>query len=322
MAQQEAIRERGRGRRARTPSEIPGRGWKDVLLRTWNETGRDNISIIAAGVAFYGFLSIFPALAALVSLYGLAFGTAEMQQHIAQLQAVLPREAADILNAELQRIVTGAETKLSISFVISLMLALWSANRGMDAMFTALNIVYDEEDHRNFFTRTALTLLFTFGAVLFALLALLIIVGVPIVINFLGLPQGTQALIGILTWLILLAGGIIALGILYRFVPYRERPRWRWVSWGSVLAVVIWLAGSLLFSWYVASFGNYNESYGSLGAVVVLLMWFYISAYVVLLGAELNSEMEHQTAEDTTEGRSKPLGQRGAYVADTIGEAH
>jgi len=322
MAQQQTIGESGHGRRATKPSEIPSRGWKDILLRIWDETGQDNISIIAAGVAFYGFLSVFPALAALVSLYGLAFGTAEMHQHVAQLEAVLPREAADILNTELQRIVTGAETKLSVGFVISLLLALWSANRGMSAMFTALNIVYDEEEHRNFFTRTALTLLFTFGAILFALLALLVIIGVPIVMNFVGLPQGAQALVGIVTWLILAIGAMIALGILYRFVPYRNPPRWRWVSWGSVLAVVIWLAGSLLFSWYVASFGSYNETYGSLGAVVVLLMWFYISAYVVLLGAELNAEMEHQTAQDTTEGHPKPLGQRGAYVADTVGQAH
>ena len=309
-----------RGRMAETPREIPAAGWRDVLWRVKDEMSKDNLSLVAAGVAFYALLAIFPALAAIVSIYGLVADPQTVEQQLAATSEVLPADARSIIEEQLTRVTSGASAALSLGAIFSLLLALWSANKGTQSLITALNIVYDEEEKRGFVRLTLVSLALTLGVILFVIVGLAAIAALPALLGNLGLPEDIQRLASWLRWPILGIGFVIGLAIFYRFAPSRDEPRWRWVSWGAVLATVLWLIGSALFSWYVSNFGSYNETYGSIGAVVVLMMWFWLSALIVLLGAELNAEMEHQTERDTTRGHGQPIGERGAYVADTVGE--
>jgi membrane protein len=308
-----------RGRQARRPRDIPRPGWRDIALRVKEETTRDNLSIIAAGVAFYAMLAIFPALAALVSIYGLVADPAQVSQHMASIGQVLPEQAYQILDQQLSSVAGSAGGALTIGAIGGLLLALWSAARGMKAMLLALDITYDEEEKRGFLRFNALALLLTLGAVLFILLALALIAILPAILGQLGLPETVQTLLVWLRWPLLGLLVILGVAVLYRFGPDRDQPRWRWVSLGAVLATVLWLVVSALFSWYVSNFGSYQETYGAMGAVVILLMWFYITAYAILLGAEINAEMEHQTEADTTRGAERPMGERDAHMADSRG---
>jgi membrane protein len=308
-----------RGRQARRPRDIPRPGWRDIALRVKEETTRDNLSIIAAGVAFYAMLAIFPALAALVSIYGLVANPAQVSQHMASIGQVLPEQAYQILDQQLSSVAGSAGGALTIGAIGGLLLALWSAARGMKAMLLALDITYDEEEKRGFLRFNALALLLTLGAVLFILLALALIAILPAILGQLGLPETVQTLLVWLRWPLLGLLVILGVAVLYRFGPDRDQPRWRWVSLGAVLATVLWLVVSALFSWYVSNFGSYQETYGAMGAVVILLMWFYITAYAILLGAEINAEMEHQTEADTTRGAERPMGERDAHMADSRG---
>ncbi len=309
-----------RGRGATTPVDIPPKGWRDILLRVWAGLGHDNVSIIAAGVAFYGMLAIFPAITSFVSIYGLLADPSDVQAQFTSLKGVMPEEAWSLLNDQLTAVASSSGRGLGLGALIGLIIALWSAGAGIRAMMTALNIAYREDEKRNFFRFYGTALLFTLGIVVVGLFSLGVIVVVPIVLNLIKLSALAEALFNVLPWLVLGFVITIALGALYRYGASRNSPKTRWVSPGAMLATGLWLASSLLFSFYVANFANYNQTYGSLGAVVILLMWFWISAYIVLLGAELNAEMEHQTAEDTTQGKPKPMGDRGAYVADHVGE--
>jgi membrane protein len=311
-----------RGREAEKPSEIPRKGWRDVAVRVKNEQSSDNLSIIAAGAAFYAMLAIVPALAAAVTLYGLVADPASIQQHLQAVADIIPPAAYEILQSQLSRIAQKAETALSIGLVVSLIAALWSANKGMKALITSLNIVYDEEENRGFFKLNLWSMLLTICAILFSLLALTAIVALPFIIDSLGLPEIISNVVVLLRWPLLALVGIVALALIYRYAPDRDRPRWQWVSWGSVLAAVMWIVASLLFSWYVSNFDSYNKTYGSMGTVVILMMWFFLSTYFLLLGGEINAEMEHQTRKDTTTGEARSMGQRGAYAADTLGEEH
>ncbi len=313
--------EDSRGRRASRPGEIPRKGWGDVLLRVKDEQSDDNLSIIAAGVAFYWFLAIFPALAAAVSIYGLAADPAQLQQQIDTLGTVLPPEAYRIIQAQLTTLVQHSGGALGLGMIFGILLTIWSANKGMKALITALNIVYDEQERRGFIKLNALSLLFTFCAILLGLVAISLVIAVPALIGLVGLSGTFQALLTYLRWPLLGVFLAFGLALAYRFLPDRDAPRWRWVSWGSVTATLLWLGGSALFSLYVSNFGSYGKTYGSMGAVAILLLWFYLTAYVILLGAELNAEMEHQTREDSTVGRPEPMGRRRAYVADTTGES-
>jgi membrane protein len=308
-----------RGRQARRLRDIPRPGWRDIALRVKEETTRDNLSIIAAGVAFYAMLAIFPALAALVSIYGLVADPAQVSQHMASIGQVLPEQAYQILDQQLSSVAGSAGGALTIGAIGGLLLALWSAARGMKAMLLALDITYDEEEKRGFLRFNALALLLTLGAVLFILLALALIAILPAILGQLGLPETVQTLLVWLRWPLLGLLVILGVAVLYRFGPDRDQPRWRWVSLGAVLATVLWLVVSALFSWYVSNFGSYQETYGAMGAVVILLMWFYITAYAILLGAEINAEMEHQTEADTTRGAERPMGERDAHMADSRG---
>jgi membrane protein len=284
------------------------------------QIGTDNISMIAAGVAFYGLLAIFPAITALVSIWGLIADPAQVQQQFAELREIAPADAWRLLDEQLRAVAASSPTGLGWGVALGILVALWSAGAGVRALIAALNIAYDEAEKRGFIKLYAVGFLLTVGLIGAAVLALLVIVAVPVVLQFLPLGALSSALIRALTWLVMAAIVIGGLGLLYRYGPSRSHARLRWVTWGAVAAVILWLLASLLFQIYVANFANYSATYGSLGAVIALLMWFWVSAFVVLLGAELNAEMEHQTRKDTTTGPKKPLGERGAYVADHVGE--
>jgi membrane protein len=309
-----------RGRAAETPREIPAAGWRDVLWRVKDQMSEDNLSLVAAGVAFYGLLAIFPAIAAVVSIYGLVVDPQTVSDQLAATSQVLPQETRGIIEEQLKRVTSSGSSALSLGALASILLALWSANKGTQSLITALNIVYDEREKRSFVRLTLISLGLTLAIMLFLIVGLAAIAALPALFGNLGLPDSVRQLASWLRWPVLGLGFVIGRAVLYRFAPSRDEPRWRWVSWGAVFATVVWLVGSALFSWYVSNFGSYNETYGSLGAVVVLLMWLWLSALIVLLGAELNAEMEHQTERDTTDDAPAPLGQRGAYVADTVGE--
>jgi membrane protein len=320
-ASPQAAAEKGRGRSADAPTEIPARGWKDILWRTYEEFNKDRIMSVAAGVTYYALLAVFPAIAALVSIYGLFADPGTIQDHLNTLSGVLPSGALDIIREQVIRIASQGGGTLGFGFIFGLGLSLWSSNAGMKAIFDALNIVYGEEEKRSFIKLNLLSLSFTLGAIAFILIALAGIIVLPIVLNFIGLGSGTEWLVSLARWPILLIGVIFGLSLIYRFGPSRDKAEWRWVTPGGIVAAVLWLAVSMVFSWYVANFGSYNETYGSLGAVIGFMTWIWLSTIVVLLGAEINAEMEHQTAKDTTEGTHQPMGTRGARMADTIGVA-
>ena len=310
-----------RGREARRPGEIPRKGWKDVLWRVKNQVKEDKLSIIAAGVAFYGLLAIFPALIALVSIYGLAFDPRQVEEQFSAMARVLPPDAANVILGQLHDLTSRDTAALGVAAIGGLLLALWSASSGMRTLMEALNVAYDEEERRGFLRFYGTALVLTLGAIFGALFAIVIVVGLPLVLRFLGLDETFKWLIAGAVWPVLIVTVMVGLSIVYRYGPCRRNARWRWVTPGSIAATVLWIIGSLLFSLYVTRFGSYNETYGSVGAIVILLMWFLLSSYAVLIGAELNSELERQTRKDTTEGREKPLGARGAYAADTVGES-
>ncbi|MDR7037735.1 MULTISPECIES: YihY/virulence factor BrkB family protein [Methylobacterium] len=315
-----AATETSRGRDATTPSEIPASGWKDIGLRVFHDISENRLVSVAAGVTFYVLLAIFPAVAALVSCYGLVADVSTINQHLASLQGVMPQGALDIVGEQVKRIAEKGDTTLGLTFFTGLLLSIWSANGGMKAVFDALNIVYEEREKRNFLWLNLRSLTFTAGALLFIVFALVGIVVLPVVFNTIGLSSDAWYL-ALLRWPVLLFGVLLGLALLYRYGPSRDAPRWRWVTWGSAIAAVLWLVASVGFSYYVSNFGKYNETYGSLGAAIGFMTWIWISTIIVLVGAEINAEMEHQTAKDTTVGRPQPLGTRQARMADTVGAA-
>lgn len=319
-AQLTAATQPERGRHAEGPTDIPASGWKDIAVRVYLEFNKDRVLAVAAGVTFYTLLALFPGIAALVTLYGLFADASAINDHLAQLHAVLPSGAVEIIGDQVKRIAAKPSGTLGLTFFTSLLISIWSANAAMKAMFDALNVVYEEDEKRNFFFLNLRSLTFTVGALIFIIIALNAIVVVPVMLNFFGL--GSEAwLIAALRWPALLVVILGTLSVLYRFGPSREHARWRWVGVGSLIAGLLWLVASLLFSWYVANFGTYNETYGSLGAVIGFMTWIWISSTIVLLGGEINAEIEHQTGRDTTTGHPLPMGTRQARMADTVGAA-
>jgi membrane protein len=314
------VAEPGRGRAAARPRKIPLKGWRDILWRTWTETRKDRLQIVAAGVTFYVLLALFPAMAAFVSLYGLFSDVNAVQKQLSQLAILLPPGALDLIGREMIRLATIHHASLSTAFVISLLLAFWSANAGMKALFDGLNIAYDETEKRGFVKLTLLTYGFTVGGLMFMVLVSGAMVAGPVVVQWLGLAWADVWWLP-LVWLMIFAVAVTLFSVVYRFGPSREHARWRWVTWGGVFAAVAWMAGSAGFSVYVNNFGHYDKTYGSLGAFVGFMVWLWFSILMVLLGAELNSEIEHQTAIDTTTGAPLPMGVRGAIMADTVGLA-
>ncbi|MBO1076533.1 YihY/virulence factor BrkB family protein (plasmid) [Roseomonas marmotae] len=306
------------GRDAANPSDIPKAGWWSILKRVATEANNDRVMTEAAGVTFYALLSLFPALTAIVSIYGLFADRATIQEHLAGLAGFLPEGGMTIINEQLERLVSSPQQALGFGVVAGLLVALWSANQGTKAMMDALNVVYEEEEKRGFIYRTLLSLGMTFGALIFVLIAMACIVVLPVVLNFLFLGEGPELLLRVARWPILLVAITALLAVLYRYGPSREKARWRWVSYGGIFAAVAWAIVSAGFTFYVGRFGNYDATYGSLGAVIGFMTWMWLSAIVVLVGAELNAEMEHQTARDTTTGPEQRMGKRGATMADTV----
>ena len=311
-------RQAARGRDAATPSEIPARGLRDVAIRVKHELDDDHTVVWSAGVAFFGFLAVIPALAAVVSIMGLVTSPSQAAARADDLFASLPTEAKELLTAQLESVAGKADASLSLSLLVSVLLSLWSASSGMGHLIEAVNVTYDEGNDRGWIRKKMISLAFTVGAVAFVLFALGGIAALPSILDWAGLPGWLQ----LVYWPLLLAGFAGGLAVLYRYAPDRDEPEWRWVSWGSVVAVGVWLLASIGFRIYAASFASYDESYGSLGAVVVLLLWLHLTAFAVLLGAQINAELEHQTAHDTTEGPDRPMGERDAVMADTRGESH
>ncbi|HEY7299635.1 MAG TPA: YihY/virulence factor BrkB family protein [Xanthobacteraceae bacterium] len=313
--------ESSRGRAARTPSEIPARGWKDILLRIYQNISKHRVVLVAAGITFYSILALFPAIAALVALYGLFADPTTIAGNLDQLSGFVPEGATAVIRDQLNRLAAQGSSTLGLAFIVGLAVSLWSANAGVKSLFDGLNIVYDEEDERSFIKLNLVSLAFTLATLALALVALAAIIVVPVVVNFFGLAQVTNLIMRIARWPLLLVVVAFALAVLYRYGPDRARAQWRWISWGSAFAAVGWLAVSILFSWYAANFGSYNKTYGSLGAIMGFMFWIWLSAIVILIGAEIDAEMEHQTARDTTTGAPKPMGERGAKMADTLGAA-
>jgi len=321
VAHQRDNGQEGRGRDATTPRQIPRPGWRDIALRVKEKVGKDNVSIVAAGVAFYALMAIFPALIALISLYGWFADPMQVEQQTAFLAGVLPQNVQSLLSTQMKDIARHAESTLGIGALAGFLVTLWSASKGIKTLFTALNIAYDEEEKRGFISLNALALVMTLGALVFGIITLALVAVLPALLGQLGLQAIARVAVSLVRWPLLAVAVIVALAVLYRYGPSRDQPQWTWVSGGAIVATVLWLVASILFSVYVANFGSYNQTYGSLGAVVVLLTWLYLSAFIVLMGAELNSEMEHQTTQDTTRGAEQPMGQRGAQKADTVGES-
>jgi membrane protein len=320
-AERKEVTERDRGRAAEKPSEVPAKGWKDIFWRVYEQVGEDRVLSVAAGVTFYSLLAIFPGIAAFVSLYGLAADATTIGQHLTLLSGFLPGGALQIIEEQVRNITSKPGGALGFAFFAGLAISLWSANAGMKAMFDALNIVYDEEEKRSFLKLNLVSLTFTAGAILFLLVALGAVVVIPVILKLIPFGGVIEGLLSLSRWPLLFLGVLFGLACLYRYGPSRDKAEWRWVTWGGGIAAAVWLVGSMLFSWYVANFGNYNETYGSLGAAIGFMTWIWLSTTVILLGGEINAELEHQTVKDTTEGAQQPLGARGARMADTVGEA-
>ena len=309
-----------RGRHAQAPTDIPAKGWRDVLLRVFHGISEDRITTISGGVTFFVLLALFPGLAGLISLYGLFADSSTIAQHLKSLEGVLPEGGMQILRDQLQQLTSQPPQKLGLATIASLAVSLWSANGGIKAMFEGLNAVYEEDEKRSFIKLNAISLALTLGGLAFVIASLLTITVVPNLLSFLGLPALSEV-VNIARWPVLLVVASLMIAVMYRFGPSRDQPQWRWISPGSIFAAVTWIVASLLFSWYAAHFGSYNKTYGSLGAAIGFMTWIWISTMVILVGAKINAELEHQTEADTTVGTPAPQGTRGARMADTVGQS-
>jgi membrane protein len=306
------------GIHAEKPTEIPWAGWKQIVKRAWAENKADNMPIIAGGVAFFGFLSIFPALIALLSLYGLVATPETVARQVESLSAQLPESAAQIIEEQLNAIVANSGSALTVGLIVSILAALWSASGGVGNLITAVNLAYDEVETRNFVKLKLMSLGLVLASIVFVLITFGLVAVVPAVLDALPLGVVGTILAQVVRWVLLLAVFAGALAVLYRVAPDRDAPRFTWVSLGAVVVTVVWAIVSVGFSLYVDNFGSYDKTYGAIAGVIVLMLWLYLTCYLILLGAEINSEAEHQTAHDTTEGEPQPMGSRDAKVADSL----
>lgn len=277
--------------------------------------------LIAAGATFYLLLALFPAVAVFVSLYGFIADPKTIADHIAFISQFLPQSGTDLLQSQLDTLVNQDPASLSIGFVTGLLFAMWSANNGIKTLFEAMNVAYGETEQRNFFKLNLVAFCFTLGAIFIGILMIVTVGVVPAVMAIFGLQSFSDVLIAAMRWPVAFALLIVAIALIYRYGPSRNRARWKWVTFGALVAAIVWLTASLGFSYYLQNFANYNATYGSLGAVIGFMMWVWISVVIFIIGAEVNAEMEHQTAVDTTDVPAKPIGERGARVADTIGRS-
>ena len=300
---------------ATTPKEIPAKGWWQIVRRSWAEAKRDQVPLLSAGVAFYAFMSLFPAMVAAILLYAMVADPASLTAQVRDLTQALPAEARDLLTTQMETL--ASSRTVGIGALVAIALALWSAAGGVGNLMTAINTAYDEEETRGFVKRKALALALTLGAIVFMLVVIGLVAVVPAALESLVSSGPLRLLLQVLRWLLLVAAVSVALAVLYRYSSSRDEPKIRWVSVGAVVATALWVVASVGFSLYVSQFGNYAKTYGALASVVVLLFWLWITAYAVLLGAEINAESEQQTAADTTKGPPRPIGSRGAVKADS-----
>jgi len=324
LADAEATREPDaaeKGRWADHPAQMPWRGWKAVLVRTFHEMISDRIGLVAAGCAFWATLALFPAISMLITIYGLVFDPVSVEPQLAVMSQLLPAAAFTLIADRVHELVAQSSHTLTVRLAISVAVTLWSAATGTKAMLSALNMAYEEQEQRSFLVFQAVALLMTLGGIVAAVLGLAILVLLPTVIGFIGLAAHIKGLITIAGWVVLVIFVMVALALLYRFGPSRRPAKWHWVTPGSLAATLLWLAASALFSVYVGRFASYSATYGPLATVAGVMMWFWVSVYAVLLGAELNAELELQTIRDTTPGPPKPMGHRGAFVADHVAES-
>jgi membrane protein len=306
------------GQLANSPIEIPPLGWRDAARRVFGRIAADRVMLIAAGVTYYMLMALVPALAVFVSLYGLVSNPDTVSDQISLLVGILPQGGLDILHDQLSRLTTTGAPTLSLTLVVSLVVSLWSAAAGVRSLFDAMNIAYGEGEKRNFFMLNAMALGFTLAVVLGAVVFLVVVVLIPVAMQLLYLPTGFEWLVRVASYGLMAILLLIGVGVLYRWGPSRQQAKWRWLTPGALVAVIGVGLVSVLFSWYAANFSNYNAAYGSLGALVGLLTWIWLSVTIVILGAELNAELEHQTTEDSTIGHPRPIGARGAYMADNV----
>ena len=307
---------------ASTPAQIPARGWLQVTKRAFAEGKKDNVSILAGGVAFFAFLALFPAIIAALTLYGLVADPTTVADQVAQLAQLLPETARPLVVDQLNSVAAGSGGALGIGLIISLLAALWSASGGTMNLIAATNVAYDEDESRGFVRLRGLALLLTLGAVVFVLLAVALVAVAPVLLDALGLGGIALVIAQVLRWLLLVALVVSALAVVYRVAPDRDAPRFAWVSTGAIVATVLWVVASVAFSLYVSNFGSYNKTYGALAGVIVLMLWLYLTSYLVLLGAEINAESEKQTSRDSTTGPEAPQGERGAQAADDVATEH
>ncbi|NLS06759.1 YihY/virulence factor BrkB family protein [Rhizobium sp. P32RR-XVIII] len=312
--------EQGRGRDADTPNQIPLKGLKDVFWRIVAEIIDDRVMLIAAGVTYYLLLALFPALAALVSLYGFVADPVTIAGHIDFLSGLLPPGSLDIILTQLDALAQQKTSSLSIAFVVGLVVALWSTNSGIKALFEAMNVANGEAEKRSLVRLNLMSLAFTLGALLIAVVLITAIGVVPAVLSYLWLDRWEEQLARFARWPVILASAGAGITLLYHYGPSREHAKFHWLSWGAVFSTLLWLGASMLFSYYLENFANYNATYGTLGALIGFMVWMWISTIIVIVGAMLNAELEHQTAHDSTTGEPRPMGERGAYVADTLGK--
>jgi membrane protein len=273
---------------------IPG-GLKSVLPAVFRKISEDRVLANAAGVTYFVLLALFPAIAALVSIYALYADAATIERQLVSLSYILPGGAIEIIGEQVQRIAAQGSSALGISFLAGLLISLWSANSGAKALFDALSIVYGVTETRSFIKLNLISLAFTIGGIVFILVAIAAIVGVPIVMKFVGLAEHTELLLTLARWPVLFLVVAAVIALIYRYGPDRRDAIWRWITWGSAFASLMWIGASLLFSWYAGNFGSYNETYGSLGAVIGFMTWIWISAIVVLVGAALDAELERRS---------------------------
>jgi membrane protein len=316
---QAVVEEPGRGRQAERPQQIPPKGWMDIAKRVAKEVKQDQVPLLAAGVAFYLLLALFPAVIAGISIYGLVANPTTVRDQIAGLTETLSPETAKLVGEQIRQVTAGAGGALGLATVLGIAIALWSASSGMKALITGINMTYDETDSRKFIKLRGLALLLTLGAMVLLAVALALIAGFPAVPDT--WPAVLRGLVAVLRFVVLAGLLVAGLAVLYRYAPDRDEPKWTWVSWGSGIATLLWVLASVGFSVYATFFGNYNKTYGALAGVIILMFWLFLTAFVVLLGAELNTEMELQTARDTTAGPERPMGERQAHAADHVAAA-
>ncbi len=312
--------QQNRGRSASHPGQIPAPGWKDILVRSWGEVSESNIFLVSGGVTYAVLLALFPALAALVSIYGLLLDPAQVERQVGALSNILPPESTQMIADQLHKLVTASSGSLGVSAVVALLFALWSASRGMSGMITALDIAYRQKETRGFFKLNMIAIGLTVLALVGGTISIALVGVLPAAIQLIGLGAEAQWIAMGVEWPLLIVLVMTGLSVLYRYAPNRGTARWRWVSPGAIIATVLWIAGSIGFSVYVTHFNSYDKTYGSLGGVVIMLTWLYLSAFAALFGAVINAQAERQTTADSTVGSPKPMGDRRAYAADTVGE--